>query len=295
MKECNRGTSMVRRSVTPAACLVAALFASGCSGEGAGPSDEVVAEAQAALSPGVDACVLGSSALRLGDRAVVQGLTGAGVLEVGVDGRVNGTTLVDGNGLLRDRARVTGDLTLEGTLTRGNGTVVTGTLRQNTPVTLPVLANMVVPAGDEVVNIGPGANVRLLNGGYGAVTIRARSRVLLSGTYDVTSWVVEPDVTLIEDPPGSGIQINSSGNVSFADRSVLTATDPTGVAIFAGLTSVSIGTNARITGIIAAPIARIRVGSRARVNGCVGGAELLLDPDASIVSTNPNATLPTQD
>jgi len=295
MKSSDRKMSMIRHSVTPAACLVAALFISGCSSEGTGFSEGSVAEGQEALVPGVDVCVLGSTALRLGDRAVVQGLTGAGTLEVGNDARVIGSTLVDGNGTLRDRARVIGDLTLEGTLTRGNGTVVTGTLRQNTPVTLPVLATMVVPAGDEPVNIGPGATVRLLNGGYGNVTIRARSRVLLSGTYDVTSWVAEPDVTLVEDPPGSGIQLNSSGTISFGDRSTLTATDPANVAIFASLTAVTIGTNASITGIIDAPIARIRVGSRTRVNGCVGGAELLLDPDASIVSTNPNATLPTRD
>jgi hypothetical protein len=272
--------------------LAGGLLLAGCSAAGAGEEGSALGQARQALTAN-DVCVLAElRALRIGDRSLVQGRTAAAILDLGLDGRINGNTLVNGNGVLRDRARVTGDLTLAGTLTRGNGAVVTGTLRQNTPVTLPALFSQAIPAGDEPVSIGPGADTRLLNGGYGDVVIRSRSTVRLSGTYDVTSFTVEPDVTLIEDPAGSGVQINSVGPIAFGDRSALRATDPAGVSIYSGGTSFTVGTSASITGVIDAPIATISVGSRARVNGCVGGDEINLAPDSTIASSNPTATLP---
>jgi hypothetical protein len=241
-------------------------------------------------------CVFGSQGLRLGDRAVATGLAGSGEpLDVGNDAQLNGTTIVSGSGTLRDRARVTGDLNLTGLLTRGFNTVVTGVVRQRVAfINLPVLFSQVIPAGTDAVNIPPGANVSLRSGGYSSVVIGARSTVRLSGTYDVTSWTVDPDARLIEDPPGSGIQINSVGNMSFADRVVLQATDPVNVSLYSNGQSVSIGTQSGITGILVAPGASIAVRSRALVNGCVGGRQLTLEPDARIVSSNPNATLPLQ-
>ncbi len=58
------------------------------------------------------------------------------------------------------------------------------------------------------------------------------------------------------------------GNLSFADRVVLQATDPVNVSLYSNGQSVSIGTQTAITGILDAPLASIAVGSRARFNGC---------------------------
>jgi hypothetical protein len=72
----------------------------------------------------------------------------------------------------------------------------------------------------------------------------------------------------------------------------LRAADPAAISVFSGGLQVSIGNQSSIAAIIDAPIATVIVGSR--VNGCVGGAEIDVAPDAMIASTNPNATLPLQ-
>lgn len=270
------------------------LFGFAGAGCGVAESDKITQVRSNLFEQAV--CVFGSQGLTLGDRAVATGLAGSGEpLDVGNDARLNGTTIVSGSGTLRDRSRVTGDLNLTGLLTRGFNTVVTGVVRQRVAfINLPVLFSQSIPAGTDAVNIPPGANVSLRGGGYGSVVIGAGSTVRLSGTYDVTSWTVNPDAHLIEDPPGSGIQINSVGDLSFADRVVLQATDPVNVSLYSNGQSVSIGTQAAITGILDGPFASIAVGSRARFNGCAGGRRLTLDPDAQIVSSNPTATLPLQ-
>jgi len=285
---------LVTGRVVFSSTLLAGWVLVGCSGAADSQVDTIGSTHQA-LTAGQDVCVESEARpLRVGDRALVQGLVGARGLDVGVDARINGTTFVDGSGILRDRARLSGDISLAGFLTLGNGALVTGFVRQRFPVVPLHLLSQAVPAGEDPVSIGPGANTRLLNGGYGDVVIRSRSTVRLSGTYDVTSFTVEPDVTLVEDPPGSGIQINSVGSITFGDRSVLRAADPVAVPIFSGGTVVSIGSQASITGIIDAPIATISIGSRSLLNGCVGGDEIIVAPDATIASTNPSATLPLQ-
>lgn len=277
-----------------ASALLAGWVVAGCSGPADGQV-ETIGYAGQALGPQEGYCVLAPSGpLLVGDRSLVQGLTGGRTLDVGVDARINGTLFVDGSGVLRDRARVTGDVSLGGFLSIGNGAVVTGFVRQRFPVTLPRLRSQAIPAGEDPVSIGPGANTTLPSGGYGDVIIRSRSTVRLFGTYDVTSFTVEPDVTLIEDPPGIGIQINSVGSLTLGDRSVLRAADPVAVPIYSGGPVVSIGSQASITGIIDAPIATISLGSRSRLNGCAGGAEINVAPDAVIASTNPSAALPMQ-
>jgi hypothetical protein len=274
--------------------VVGGLTLTACAAGPDGPAGESdMTRIESALTVGQDFCVFGRQGIAVGDRGITQGLVGSGGLfDAGLDARINGTTLVNGNGILRDRSRLTGDLTLSGTLSRAPSAVVTGTIRQSTPVTLPTLFSQSIPAGTTNVNIAPGSNTRLTNGGYGAVLIGARSTVRLSGTYDVTSFVVDTDVTLLEDPPGSGIQINSVGALTFGDRDILRASDPTGVSLYSNAQTLTVGTAASITGILDAPAAAITIGSRTRMNGCVGGARLTLQPDALITSSNPNATLP---
>lgn len=287
---------MVCRASSTVALSSTIVAIAACSA-GDGAPGEAVGRTNQALTVGQDFCVFGSAGVQVGDRAVAQGLAGAGTsLDVGNDARINGTTLVHGNGVLHDRASVTGALTLSGTLTRGSGAVVTGRVRTNTPVTLPSLAIPSVPAPEEpsTQEIGPGANTVLAGGGYGDLIIHSRSTVRLSGTYDVRAFIVEPDVTLVEDPPGSGIQINSKGAITLGDRSVLKASDPAGVTLYS-LGAIAVGSQASITGILDAPAGGITVGSRTTINGCAGGKQLSLAPDSRVVSTNPNATLVFQD
>jgi cytoskeletal protein CcmA (bactofilin family) len=267
----------------------------GDGGEGGALSESDVVQVQGALTAGQGErfCVLAPGQLNIEDRAVAQGVTGAGSLFLGVEGRINGNTFVAGNAVLRDRARINGNLTVSGTLTRGNGTVVTGTIRQNTPVDLPAIEAIGIPAGFDPVVIGPGANTTLSQGGYSDVLIRSRSTVRIGGDYDVTSWVVEPDVTLLENPPGTGVRINDTGRFVLGDRSSLTAPNPVAVILHLQGTTVSIGNRATLTGVIAAARAAVEIASGARVNGCVGGQQVVLRPDASIVSSNPGAAVPT--
>ena len=111
----------------------------------------------------------------------------------------------------------------------------------------------------------------------------------------MTSFTVEPDVTLVQDPPGASININAVGSITFGDRDVLQATDPTNVLIYSNGSTVSVGTQSTITGLIDAPSGRVAIRSRARLNGCAGaGRQLTIEPDATIASSSPNATLPLQ-
>jgi hypothetical protein len=73
------------------------------------------------------------------------------------------------------------------------------------------------------------------------------------------------------------------------------ASNASNVLVYSNGATVSIGTQASITALVDAPAANVTIGSRTRVNGCVGaGRQLTLQPEAVIASANPNATLPMQ-
>src|SRR5512144_788556 len=66
--------------------LTICALGAGCGGQ----ETDAVTSVQAALTAGQDFCVFGATGLQLGDRAVTNGLAGAGrSLAVGTDGRIN--------------------------------------------------------------------------------------------------------------------------------------------------------------------------------------------------------------
>src|SRR5262245_35681841 len=94
---------------------------------------------------GLDTVPIGSATeLRVLDRARVQLASttpapvvnsGSALTDLGLDSNVGTTTSVAAVNM-RDRARVTGDVVSSGAITRGTGTVITGAVSPNTPLTL---------------------------------------------------------------------------------------------------------------------------------------------------------------
>jgi len=273
---------------------LAALTSWACSG--APGQSESVDQTGQALTAGVDACLLGSQQLRIGDRSQVQGLTAAGGLfDLGTDTLANaGDVRVAGNAVLHDRAKVQGNLTASGTITRSPNATITGTATANAQVTIPALRTQTVTPGTTNVEVPARTTRALAAGSYGDVVVRSGASISVSGTYNVRSLLVEPGASITEATPGSGAQINVAGNVTFGDRSTVSVADPlrSTISIYSN-GNILIGGTARLTAILSAPTGDVHVGSGSFINGCVGGRVLTLDPVTQVIASNVNATLPT--
>ena len=237
-----------------------------------------------------DVCLFASNRLGLGDRVRATAASGAGSFaEIGADGRVVGSLDVDGNALLRDRARVEGDVTLSGTLQTFGPFVITGTLTErSTNVLFPGLPVKVVVPGTAPLTIPNGAIRTLDPGSFGTVIFRAGSIVTLRpGVYNFASLNVEPGVRVTA---AGTVEINVQGQVNIGDRARIIAAAPGNLSLYTNASDLRIGTDVIFTGVVVGPGARVGVASRTQIQGCVGGRDVAFEPDVIIDSLG--ATLP---
>jgi hypothetical protein len=149
--------------------------------------------------------LLGLDALVLSDRTSVMSGNALGIalsgnyLELGVGSRA-GSASAKGNAWLRNYARIDTDLVLGGALTRQQGAVIAGTLREWAPVPIEVAdlkQSRSEFSGGPARTITNGANLSLAPGHHGDVRVQAQSQLnLSSGTYSFTSLRFESGTTL---------------------------------------------------------------------------------------------------
>jgi hypothetical protein len=225
--------------------------------------------------------VLTSGAIRLGDRArVVGGHLGAGLhsntaVRVGADGRVAlGKALVGRAIALGDRARV-GAVFAE-TLNGPYATFESLSAFEQPPAPSPFTE---FTAGTDAVEVRSGSTRVLEAGNFGVVSVNGTLR-LAGGAYQLAELRLGNDAALIADAPAF---VRVLGDLKGQDRVALAPSTPAYAGdlrvIVAGPTGVSLGNDARLSGLVLASSA-VRAGDRLLGSGSIGAAAVTLGHDA---------------
>lgn len=148
-----------------------------------------------------------SGSLTVNDRAEVRSSSGGfgriansgtDTVTIGADAKV-GAIQNRGTTVLRDRARIQGDLESQGTVTGLNQATVEGDVVSATSLeSFPVELNVQFPDGGADASLEPDRERSLEPGRYRNVSVKSRSRLLLrSGIYYLDALGVEPDAKLV--------------------------------------------------------------------------------------------------
>jgi cysteine-rich repeat protein len=271
------------------------IAASGCSSniDAPGAGEDVAKASQPIATTPQDLCeftVYSRQKTTLQDRASSStGFVGSATgVELGNDSHVTGHVRSTGTALLRDRARVDGNVTAGGAVTRQNQTVVTGTVSPNTPVAALTIPSKTVTPGTTDVNVNGGQTRVITPGSYRDLHFFAGSTVTFrAGTYNVRSLVIESSsVHVIMDIGAGAIDINSQGLIRFGDgmRMDLTGgTNPRQVRYYSNFTTqIPIGNDLTLFGVLTAPTADIVGFSRTNIRGSVFGRTVSLGPDNTV-------------
>jgi hypothetical protein len=217
-------------------------------------------------------CLLGEKRVDVGDRVTLRrlgggfgriGNNGKAITEIGVASRVGDIASV-ARVRLRNRAVVNGDVVSGSVVQRQKNTVVTGAVRQNQDVVLPILTPFLAefPGLSADVTVPPRGVVTLPPGAYRDVTVKPRGRLHLgAGTYFIGSLTMQPDSVVELDKAGREILIRIKSSFAFRGRFL----DPANPA-FAGAIVVYQGTreldiDRQFEGTLIAPRAEIDLGA----------------------------------
>jgi len=230
-------------------------------------------------------CVLATGTLNvgmnIGDRTQVTGsVASGGLLQLGSRATITGNVFVNANAFLRDNATVVGNVTLAGVLQHQNIFTITGTLAENTPVTIPSLVTRTITPGSGNTIINPGATATLNPGQFGSITIYAGARVTLNpGTYNIASLDVEPDVILTIN---SATTLNVQTSLIWSDRVRVQSTIARPLTLYTNDNDFRVGTDGVFNGFLLAPSASVDVSSRLNFQGCIGARNITMQPDVTL-------------
>jgi|GEM_PF-1058200 len=305
--------SRYRRSGNPVghyALLSAFMLATGCATDEQ-PATETAVQSQAAIgesevSPafsmsiqlpaGADVqkvAVAGLNRVALADRVQVSnavastGSASSGaVVETGTDSRTGPITSY-GNVVLRDRARVTGDVTAAGAIQPGNSVVVSGAVTPNATLqAVTTLAwNVSVPGPNlGPISLEPDRTQDIAPGRYAVGSVKSRSSLTLhSGVYYFDSLTIEPQGKLLIDDARGPVQIYLGNSFTYRGE-IRPATIGIPKLLIGVRGTGGVMIEAPFTGVIVAPLSKVSL-QAARPNGHRGaffGKTLNLEPDTIV-------------
>jgi hypothetical protein len=187
---------------------------------------------------------------------------------------------------LADRGQVNGFIKTNQTVTRGNNTVVTGTITQNGFVQLPNFGFAVTFPGTNsgAVTLQPNTAQTLAPGSYAALLVNSGATLSLStGTYFFTSFDIETGGKISCSSTGGQVIVYVSGNVIYRGTTVeKTGGRPKFFMGAFGTSSIALG--GPFTGTLAAPSAQIVLNTVAPPghSGAFFGQDIQVDPNQTI-------------
>jgi hypothetical protein len=237
-----------------------------------------------------DFVVFSSNNTSIKDRSIAKGgLVGSNIyIELGCDAQSIGALSSPGNAIMRDRAKVTGDVTLGGVLSRQNNTVVTGTITQHGSVAAFNIPTLSFYVGVLDINVGNGQTYVLSPGIYRDFHAFSNATIkLTSGQYYFRKFQCEPDVKLQYAISGGVSAVAANEAVALADRVKISFTGTTSpgeyILFFSNQSpSIRIGCDAIINGSFSAPNAEIILSSRVKMKGSAFAKMVTLEPDVTI-------------
>jgi hypothetical protein len=259
-------------------------------------SDWIIGKKDVNASSCGDALALFSQQdMNLADRVQTFGqVRSNGGFELGADAQIQGNFYGGSSAFLRERAKIQGNASIYGALTRQNQTVITGTLTQGQallPCTLPSLPTLTV--GTQNITVANNQTLQLAPGNYGDLVVYSRATLKLrSGVYKFKSFRIEPDVILELDARTSILDIQVRDLMSLGDRFVMNLTQgsvPALVQFTSRQTSdLRLGTDSKFVGKLLAPNAYVWVNSRpnqqgqAQFYGRLHAKRVRIEPDSRL-------------
>ncbi len=284
---------MLRATLTMACLLVGVGTLAACGSDGS--SSENIGSTESALGSGggPQACLVGTRSLRLAQRVTTFGGLATNALSIESGAVANGDANI--NNTTTSQVRISG-ATIRGNLRNSgaapsvahgeliNGGTITGTVTPGAgqQATLPAHA---VPVGTANVTINPGnpPTSQILPGNYGAVTVNGSKLTFRSGSFNLSSLVVNSGAQIVFDTSAGPVDINVQGSITL--NGAASALGSGLVTLYSNSSaSNAVTINAGVGSLpatITAPNGGVVIGSRNTV-GCVGGKDVAFDPDSHI-------------
>lgn len=212
-------------------------------------------------------------------------------LELGCDDTIYGSVFSKGSCLLRDRARVYGDVTSGQSVNKQNSSTIfiQGTERSLAQMELPELETPVVTIGSNSIDVPGSAAYTLYPGKYDVFHVNANAILtIMPGEYSFREFVLETNVNMLCNVGSTTrVDLNIRGRCSLGNGTNMTLptgiTTPLSVAIRSSQSDqLYIGTDATIVGLVYAPDAEVHVYSRTVVNGSLYGRQVVLEPQVTL-------------
>jgi hypothetical protein len=246
-----------------------------------------------------EACVVGTSSLRLAQSVATSGGIATNSLDMEAGATANGGANINNvggaqvrisGGTINGTVRIAGAAPSQanGELLNGGkivGPVITGAGLQS------ILPTQVVNPGTTPITVNSNSPPRTIApGNYGAVNVNGSSVTFVAGTYNLASLTVNAGASVRFDTSGGPIAIGVQGAVTI-NGGVFTAGNSAEVSLYTNSSASSaVVVNAGVTSFpatITAPNGGVTIGSRVVVGGCVGGQTVDFEPNSAATSRAP--------
>lgn len=306
MSHSNVGKSAIVRAsrlsgaLALAATGVLCLTVSCSSGGGVEPEGSAaVTRSELGTPPGAQACVVGTSSLRIAQSVTVAGGVAADSFSVESNTTINGGANI--NNVAGATVRISGPATvINGAFSiagaapsQANGELINGAVI-NGPVTTGAGSQSALPT----VTVTPGTTnvtrnvnsppLTLAPGNYANVTLQGSTTTFTAGTYNLASLTIHAGSTVVFNTSGGAIAINVQGAIAVTGGA-LSAGNAALVTLYSNSSSANavvvnsgVGT---LPATVTAPLGGVTIGPNLAVNGCVGGKNVNFEPNTRINGT----------
>jgi hypothetical protein len=242
---------------------------------------------------GAQACVVGTTSLRLSSRVTVAGGIAANGFTVEGGSVVNGGANINnvGGAVVRiSGATINGTVRIAGAapsaangeLINGaviNGPVITGAGQQ---AVLPTVT--VTPGPTSITQNANNPPLTIAPGNYAAVNVNGSAVTFTAGTYNLGSLTINSG-TVTFNTSGGAINVNVLGPIA-VNGGTLSAGSAAAVTLYSNSSAsnaITIAAGvATVPATFTAPNGNVTVGSRVAVSGCVGGKNVDIEPDSRV-------------
>lgn len=208
---------------------------------------------------------------------------GGHYIELNTDANIQGNVFVQGNGLMRDRAVIEGDISLAQTLQRHSNNSVGGKIGENLEVEVPAIVNRDFAFGTGNLILNNDQSIKLPPGMYGDGIVRARATLTLEpGEYFFRSLVIEPNANIVIDAAQGKVVVHSQDSLVIGNRSNIIGGTKASFTLYTNSNNpVILGNDLSLTGTLIAPFAEVRIASRSTTTN-VAAKRIYIQANATI-------------
>jgi hypothetical protein len=274
------------------AALLVSLTFTACNDDQAAKDGVTATVGALGSPPGAQACIVGTTSLRIAQRVTTAGGLAANGLSMESGAVANGGANINNVGGAQVRisgATINGTVFIAGAApSQANGELINGGVINGTVITgagvQAVLPTVTVTPGTTSITRNSGDPAfTLVPGNYAAVNLNGSTTTFTAGTYNLASLTINSGATATFNTSGGPINVRVQGTIAI-NGGTLTAGNAAEVTFYSNSNaSNAVTINAGVAsfpGTVTAPNGNVTVGSRVVVNGCVGGKNVDFEPDS---------------